>query len=88
MRADIEALAPLGRFRGCAHGLEPGCAVQAAIAGGTLDRGRLRSHTKLQRELARDARKDNLTARATARKMQKQCRRECRAQRASHPNEE
>ncbi|MEM1436351.1 MAG: ribosome small subunit-dependent GTPase A [Pseudomonadota bacterium] len=47
---DIEALAATCRFRDCEHGAEPGCAVQAAIAEGTLDERRLRSFEKLKRE--------------------------------------
>lgn len=48
---DIEALALECRFRDCAHESEPGCAVHAAIDGGTLALDRLRSWRKLQREL-------------------------------------
>jgi ribosome biogenesis GTPase len=86
--ADIEALAQLCRFTDCTHGSEPGCAVQVAIAGGSLDPGRLRSYAKLQRELARDARKDNSTARATTRKTEKRRLREYRARRASRPKDD
>ena len=39
--AEITELAPLCRFRDCTHQHEPGCAVQAAIASGTLDAARL-----------------------------------------------
>jgi ribosome biogenesis GTPase / thiamine phosphate phosphatase len=70
--ADVEALAAHCRFKDCAHGAEPGCAVQAAIAEGTLDQNRVRSFAKLQRELARDARKEHSIARAVARKFEKQ----------------
>ena len=35
----------------CAHRTEPGCAVRAAIADGTLDAERLESFRHLQREL-------------------------------------
>ncbi|MEO8584679.1 MAG: ribosome small subunit-dependent GTPase A [Acidobacteriota bacterium] len=49
---DIESLAPGCRFRDCAHGGEPGCAVGAAVAEGRLDRGRLESHRKLLKESA------------------------------------
>jgi ribosome biogenesis GTPase len=48
---DIEALATQCRFRDCAHGSEPGCAVRAALESGELDAGRWRSYVKLQREL-------------------------------------
>jgi ribosome biogenesis GTPase / thiamine phosphate phosphatase len=49
---DIEALAAGCRFNDCAHEHEPGCAVQAAIADGSLSPERLRSRRKLDRELA------------------------------------
>lgn len=48
--AEITELAPLCRFRDCTHDHEPGCAVQAAIAAGTLDRSRLERWRKLQTE--------------------------------------
>jgi ribosome biogenesis GTPase len=48
---DIDALAEGCRFRDCAHGREPGCAVQAAIVAGTLSAARLASRGKLEREL-------------------------------------
>jgi ribosome biogenesis GTPase len=48
---DIDALARGCRFGDCAHEVEPGCAVLAAIASGTLPADRLRARRKLQREL-------------------------------------
>ncbi|MBY5753863.1 ribosome small subunit-dependent GTPase A [Rhizobium leguminosarum] len=39
--AEITELAPLCRFRDCAHAHEPGCAVQAAVASGALVADRL-----------------------------------------------
>ncbi len=48
--ADIADLADNCRFGDCSHGSEPGCAVQAAIAAGTLDPDRLKRWQKLQRE--------------------------------------
>jgi ribosome biogenesis GTPase len=50
--ADVEELAAQCRFSDCAHGTEPGCGVQAALADGTLPFGRWESYKKLQRELA------------------------------------
>ena len=47
---DIEVLAGDCRFSDCRHGAEPGCAVQAAIASGVLDAGRLARWQKLLRE--------------------------------------
>jgi ribosome biogenesis GTPase len=48
--AEIVELAPDCRFRDCTHAHEPGCAVQAAIAAGTLDPDRLDRWRKLQEE--------------------------------------
>jgi len=48
---DIEALAPECRFRDCAHGQEPGCAVRAAVDAGELSVERLASYHKLEAEL-------------------------------------
>jgi ribosome biogenesis GTPase len=59
--ADIEALAADCRFRDCAHAREPGCAVRAAVEGGTLDPGRLANFLKLRDEVAGAA--DRLAAR-------------------------
>lgn len=47
---DIEALAPSCRFKDCAHGSEPGCAVKAAVEAGALAAERLASWAKLKRE--------------------------------------
>jgi ribosome biogenesis GTPase len=47
---DVEALGAACRFTDCAHGAEPGCAVQAAVAEGRLDAGRFESYLKLRRE--------------------------------------
>ncbi|WP_444920068.1 ribosome small subunit-dependent GTPase A [Microbulbifer sp. CnH-101-G] len=49
--ADIESLAQRCRFSDCRHRSEPGCAVLASLAGGTLDERRLRNWEKLHREL-------------------------------------
>ncbi len=48
--SDIEDLAATCRFRDCAHASEPGCAVQAAVAAGTLEPDRLLRWQKLLRE--------------------------------------
>jgi ribosome biogenesis GTPase / thiamine phosphate phosphatase len=48
--ADIEELAEGCRFSDCAHEGTPGCAVEAAVAAGGLDPGRLESWRKLQKE--------------------------------------
>jgi ribosome biogenesis GTPase len=67
--ADVEALAERCRFGDCAHTAEPGCAVQAALADGSLEGGRWRSYAKLQRELTRAARKDDPRDRAAVRRL-------------------
>ena len=50
--ADISDLAEGCRFNDCRHEGEPGCAVQAALADGTLSAERWESYRKLQREVA------------------------------------
>ncbi len=50
--SDINELALACRFMDCSHDGEPGCAVIAAIDRGELDARRLRSWSKLARELA------------------------------------
>lgn len=48
--ADLAEISGHCRFRDCAHGTEPGCAVRAAIEDGSLDPERLESSRKLERE--------------------------------------
>ena len=48
---DIEVLAQDCRFRDCAHGNEPGCAVRAAIQDDTLDEARFLHYLKLRGEV-------------------------------------
>jgi ribosome biogenesis GTPase / thiamine phosphate phosphatase len=48
--AEITELAPLCKFRDCTHAHEPGCAVQAAVAAGTLDPDRVDRWRKLREE--------------------------------------
>ncbi len=47
---DIAALVTRCRFRDCRHDGEPGCAVLAAVADGTLEADRLEHYRKLERE--------------------------------------
>ncbi len=61
---EIAALAASCRFRDCAHESEPGCAVLAAEADGTLVPERLASWRKLQRELRWLASRQDARARA------------------------
>ena len=53
--ADIVALAATCRFADCSHDSEPGCAVQAALADGTLDEARFARYRKLAREDAHNS---------------------------------
>ena len=66
--ADIDELARGCRFTDCRHATEPGCAVRAAIAAGTLDADRLAGFTKLGRELAAERRRSDPFAAREARR--------------------
>ena len=56
---EISQFATACQFNDCSHEHEPGCAVQAALADGSLARERYESYRKLQRELrALEIRKD------------------------------
>jgi ribosome biogenesis GTPase len=48
--SDIAELARSCKFSDCGHGTEPGCAVQAAIADGTLPAERLEAKERLEKE--------------------------------------
>lgn len=48
---DVTTIATRCRFRDCGHQTEPGCAVLAAVTAGALDRRRLASYRKLEREI-------------------------------------
>jgi ribosome biogenesis GTPase / thiamine phosphate phosphatase len=65
---DVELLAGQCRFSDCQHRTEPGCAVLAAIAAGTLDPGRLEGFRKLQRELRHLETRHDARARSEERK--------------------
>ncbi len=69
---DIEQLALTCRFRDCGHKTEPGCAIKAALAEGSLDAARFRSFLKLQRELRAIAAKTDARIRLEDRKKWKQ----------------
>jgi ribosome biogenesis GTPase len=69
--ADVAGVADRCRFRDCGHAEEPGCAIQAAVADGTLAPERAASFLKLLREQAHvDRAKDDL-ARTRARQADK-----------------
>jgi ribosome biogenesis GTPase len=60
--AEVADLASGCRFRDCTHRSEPGCAVRAAVEGGTLAAERLDSYAKLQAELAHLDRRTDVRA--------------------------
>lgn len=65
---DVGALSASCRFGDCTHSVEPGCAVQEALATGDLDEGRYGSYQKLRRELRSVAVRQDLGARLAERK--------------------
>ena len=65
---DIDALASQCRFTNCSHATEPGCAIRAALATGSLDQARWQSYGKLQHELMHRQRKDKQIAAVLQRK--------------------
>jgi ribosome biogenesis GTPase len=58
---DIEALAANCKFADCTHQTEPGCAVKAAIAEGSLPPKRFESYNKQKKELQYLARRQDKT---------------------------
>ncbi len=59
---DVAALATRCRFRDCSHTVEPGCAVQAALADGTLAPARWQSYQRMQRAVAHEEGRGNRRA--------------------------
>ncbi|MEV1051297.1 ribosome small subunit-dependent GTPase A [Streptomyces sp. NPDC049887] len=66
--SEIEDLAADCRFHDCAHETEPGCAVLAALADGSLPERRLDSYRKLVRENRRIVAKTDARVRAEIRR--------------------
>jgi ribosome biogenesis GTPase len=66
--ADLDAIVERCRFSNCSHNGEPGCAIAAALADGSLDPSRLESWRKLQRETAHHERRVDALARAEERR--------------------
>lgn len=62
---EIESLAPNCRFKDCAHGAEPGCAVKAAVEAGTVTQERVDAWRKLKRESSFEARRKDPVLQAT-----------------------
>ena len=79
--SDIEELAEDCRFGDCEHRTEPGCAVQAALANGSLPERRLESYRKLLRENERIAARADARLASERQKVWKQRTREARASR-------
>jgi ribosome biogenesis GTPase len=65
---DVADLIAQCRFSDCQHRTEPGCAIKAALADGSLPAERWESYLKLQRELARLERKLDPKLRSEQRK--------------------
>jgi ribosome biogenesis GTPase len=63
---DIDDLAEGCRFRDCAHGSEPGCAVRRAVEDGDLDQRRLDAWVAMRREAASAMLRADEHARRTA----------------------
>lgn len=53
--AEVDAAAQQCKFRDCTHTHEPGCAVLAGLADGSLDPGRVRNYLQLHSEADRTA---------------------------------
>ena len=70
--ADIEALGAACRFKDCSHEVEPGCAVQEALATGDLDAERFQSYLKLRREIRYLDQRQDEAARAQVKQRDKQ----------------
>ena len=60
--ADVAALAAACKFRDCSHSVEPGCAILAALADGTLDPARWASYQRMGRATAHEARRTDRPA--------------------------
>ncbi len=60
---DIDAIVEQCRFGNCSHNGEPGCAIAAALAAGTLTADRVESWRKLVRETAHHERRVDALAR-------------------------
>jgi ribosome biogenesis GTPase / thiamine phosphate phosphatase len=76
---DVDAVIAECRFSDCAHDTEPDCAVQAALADGSLDSERFQSYQKLQRELHYLEIRHDARARSEARKRWRAVNKEARA---------
>ncbi len=83
--SDVEAFVPECRFNDCSHVNEPDCAVQAAVADGSLSQRRYESWLKLQREMAWMERRSDARLRAEQTKLWKQFTRANRKSQRNRP---
>jgi ribosome biogenesis GTPase len=83
--ADIVALARECRFRDCRHAGEPGCAIAAAVADGTLSPRRVASHAALRQEVGWLRDRYDARQRAERRREWKQLSKAVRAGRRASP---
>jgi ribosome biogenesis GTPase len=79
--ADVAELAATCRFADCAHHVEPGCAVRAALEGGELAPRRWESWQKLRREVAFEKRRRDARLAAEQRAGWRKARKDQRAAR-------
>lgn len=85
---DVTSLFTECRFNDCSHGGEPGCAVAAALADGSLAADRWAAYLKLQKELEFVATRDNPAAEAAKRAKWKQIHKAQRARYRHRKNNE
>jgi ribosome biogenesis GTPase len=83
--ADIVALAEQCRFRDCRHAGEPGCAIAAAVADGTVSARRVASHAALRHEVGWLRDRYDARQRAEQRRQWKQLSKAVRAGRKASP---
>ncbi len=76
--SDVDELAAACRFADCGHGVEPGCAVRAAVESGDLAQRRVDSWDKLRREALWQASRVDARLRQEQLKVWKQRTRESR----------
>lgn len=65
--ADITELQQRCRFGNCSHQSEPGCAVQSALADGSLESDRWENYQKILREVAHQKRRESKALQSAAR---------------------
>jgi ribosome biogenesis GTPase / thiamine phosphate phosphatase len=83
--ADLVELAGQCRFRDCRHAGEPGCAIAAAVADGTVSARRVASHAALRHEVGWLRDRYDARQRAVQRRQWKQLSKAVRAGRKASP---